>query len=252
MKPELRHKLYPWLLLAAIVAAWHIASVSGAVPAFMLPSPADVIRAAVDGFPEIIQGAGVTLAEAMLGLLIGCAVAFAAAVAMDASTAVHSALYPILVVTQAIPTVAVAPLLVLWMGYGIEPKIALVALVCFFPLAVSLLGGLKSADPDAAGMLRAMGAGRLQIFRHIKLPYAMQGLFSGLRVAVTYSIVGGVIAEWLGGTAGLGVYMTRVRKAYAFDKMFAVILIIVIISLILIKLVDIAEKRAFRWRKSGA
>jgi ABC-type nitrate/sulfonate/bicarbonate transport system permease component len=144
--------------------------------------------------------------------------------------------------------VAIAPLLVLWFGYGMTPKIILIVLSTFFPIAVGLLEGFRSADPDAIGLLRSMGANRWQIFRHIKFPSALPQFFSGLRIAAAYGVVGAVISEWLGGFGGLGVYMTRVKKAYAFDKMFAVIFLISGISLALMTLVDYAERKCMPYR----
>ena len=159
----------------------------------------------------------------------------------------YRALYPILVITQTIPTIALAPLLVLWMGFGMAPKITLVALTTFFPIAVSLLEGYASTDRSTADLLRAMGASRWQIFYHLEFPSALSYFFSGLRVSVSYAVVGAVISEWLGGFEGLGVYMTRANKAYAFDKMFAVIIVIVVISLLLMLLVTVLRHAVMPW-----
>lgn len=223
----------------------------GVVPDFMLPSPVDVGRAFVTNLPDLIENSGVTLFEAFSGLFIGIALAFILALLMDSFKVMYRATYPLLIISQTVPVVAIAPLLVLWLGYDAAPKIVLVILVCFFPVSVALLDGFRSADHDAIDMLRAMGANRTQIFRHIKLPYALSGLFSGLKISVSYSVVGAVIAEWLGGNDGLGVYMTRVRKAYAFDKMFAVIFLIIIISLALMGLVTLLEKWVMPWKKGS-
>ena len=145
----------------------------------------------------------------------------------------------------------IAPLLVLWMGYDMAPKIALVVIVCFFPMAVGLLDGFRSADQDTVNLLRSMGASKGQIFRMVKLPSSLGRFFSSLRVSVSYSIVGAVIAEWLGGNSGLGVYMTRVRKSYAFDKMFAVIVLISLISLLLMWLVSMIQRLCMPYEKYG-
>ena len=168
---------------------------------------------------------------------------------MDRFGMLEKAVLPLLVVTQTIPTIAIAPLLVLWMGFGMAPKITLVVITTFFPVAVGLLDGFKSVDPDAVALLRSMNATRWQIFRHVKIPASLPFFFSGLRVSASYAVVGAVISEWLGGFEGLGVYMTRVRKAYAFDKMFAVILLIVIVSLLLMKLVNVIKTAAMPWLK---
>ena len=145
---------------------------------------------------------------------------------------------------------AIAPLLVLWFGYEMMPKVILIVIVTFFPITIGLLEGFRSADKDMMNLLRSMGAGRLQIFRYIKMPGAMSRFFASLRISASYSVVGAVISEWLGGFSGLGVYMTRVKKAFAFDKMFAVIFLISIISLILMKLVDILQKKSMPWERA--
>ena len=172
-------------------------------------------------------------------------------VLMDECNLLYKALYPVMVITQTIPTIAIAPLLVLWMGFGVEPKITLVVLTTFFPIAVGLLDGYKNVDKDSVNLLRSMGAGKVKIFRHIKLPNALPHFFSGLKVSAAYAIVGAVISEWLGGFEGLGVYMTRVRKAYAFDKMFAVIVLISVISLLLMWGISLLEKVLQPWLRKG-
>lgn len=213
----------------------------------MLPSPIDVVKTFADNFSIMMKQAAVTLQETLYGLLIGIAIAFVIASLMDRFTIINKALYPVLVVTQTIPTIAIAPLLVLWMGFGMAPKITLVVITTFFPIAIGLLNGFQSVDEDAINLMRSMGARRLQIFRIIKLPNATASFFSGLRISAAYAVVGAVVSEWLGGFEGLGVYMTRVKKAYAFDKMFAVIVFISAISLVLMGIVVLLEKISMPW-----
>lgn len=217
------------------------------VESYMLPSPVQVAKTLITEFPLLMTHAGVTLAEAFLGLLIGISLGFIMAVLMDHYDVLYKAFYPLIVLTQTVPAVAIAPLLVLWFGYEMAPKIILIVITTFFPIAVGLLNGFKSADRDSINLLRAMGASRLQVFRHIKLPGATSQFFAGLRISASYAVVGAVISEWLGGFNGLGVYMTLVKKAYAFDKMFAVIFLISIISLLLMKGVDYAQKKCMPW-----
>jgi ABC-type nitrate/sulfonate/bicarbonate transport system permease component len=213
------------------------------VPEYLLPSPVDVVRAFCGDFGSLWGNALITLQEAFYGLALGVAIGFVFAVAMDAFEWLYRALYPLLIITQTIPTVAIAPLLVLWFGYEMTPKIILIVIVTFFPMTVGLLDGFRAVDPDSVSLLRSMGASRRQVFRFLKCPAALPQFFSGLRIAAAYSVVGAVISEWLGGFGGLGVYMTRVRKAFAFDKMFAVIFLISVISLALMWLVDILQKK---------
>ena len=236
------------LAVVVLLVVWQIASVSGLVPRYMLPSPVDVAVAFVKDAPALWENLTITLQEAFYGLALGVGIGFAFAVLMDAFEILYRPFYPILVITQTIPTVAIAPLLVLWFGYEMLPKIILIVLVTFFPVTVGLLDGFRAVDRDAVGLLRSMGAGRWQIFRYLKCPSALPQFFSGLRIAAAYSVVGAVISEWLGGFGGLGVYMTRVKNAFAFDKMFAVIFLISAISLALMALVDLAERRCMPYR----
>lgn len=240
----------PVLALAAAVLVWWLISAGGVVPAFMLPSPAAVFAAFIGDFPTLMLHASVTLQEALYGLALGVVISFAAASLMDRFLWLRRALYPIIIISQTIPTIAIAPLLVLWMGFGMAPKIAVVVLTTFFPITVGLLDGYGSADPDAVSLLRSMGANRMQIFYHLKFPAALSHFFAGLKVSAAYSVVGAVVAEWLGGFEGLGVYMTRVRKAYAFDKMFAVIFLIIIVSLLLMLAVSALRSAAMPWEKA--
>ncbi len=233
--------------LILIVVLWEVICLSGAVPAYMLPSPVAVVRAFVSDFPNLMHHAATSLQEAAWGLAIGILLAFFMATLMDRFLVLNQAFYPLMIITQTIPTIAIAPLLVLWMGFGMAPKITLVVIMTFFPITVGLLEGYRSVDPDAVRLMRAMGANRLQIFRHVKFPAALPYFFSGLKISASYAVVGAVISEWLGGFEGLGVYMTRVKKAYAFDKMFAVIFLIVIISLLLMALVNLLRNLCMPW-----
>lgn len=248
--PNIKNKLWSCSAIAVILLLWQAICSLGFVESFMLPSPLQVVQAFLSEFPELMAHTGVTLAEAFLGLALGILLGFVMAVIMDQFEPLYQACYPLIVLTQTVPTVAIAPLLVLWFGYEMTPKVILIVITTFFPITIGLLNGFRSVDPDSIHLLRAMGAGRWQIFSHIKLPGAMSQFFSGLRISASYAVVGAVISEWLGGFNGLGVYMTRVKKAFAFDKMFAVIFLISIISLLLMKGVDLMQKKCMPWEKS--
>lgn len=239
--------LTPVVFIGAALLIWQGISMSGLVPNYMLPSPVQMVNALVKDFPLLMQHSRATLIEAGLGLLIGVALGFSTAALMDTFPTVRRGLYPILVITQTIPPVAIAPLLILWFSYGIAPKVVLVVLVSFFPMSVGLLEGFQSVDPDMIRLMKSMKASRWQIFWHVKVPAALGQFFSGLKIAVSYSVIGAVIAEWLGGFEGLGVYMTRVKKAYSYDKMFAVILLVSAISLILMGIVRILQRKCMPW-----
>ncbi|MDE6625828.1 MAG: ABC transporter permease [Lachnospiraceae bacterium] len=252
MKKKLQstvNRLIPLTAVAVLLFFWQIMYMAGVLPAYMLPSPLQVVAALVGDFSLLLHHMETTLLEAFAGLAIGIVSGFLVAALMEHSSGLNRALYPLLVITQTVPTVAIAPLLVLWMGYGAAPKITLVVIVTFFPIAVGLLDGFKTADRDAVRLLQAMGASPFQIFWHIKLPGSLNHFFAGVRISVSYAIVGAVISEWLGGFQGLGVYMTRVKKSYSYDKMFGVIFLITAMSLALMKLVDLIQWSVMPWNR---
>lgn len=244
-------KAMPIFVLFVLLLLWQLVCSFGIVPGYMLPSPVKVIKAFVADFSLLMNHAGYTIAEAFLGLGIGIFLGLFVAVLMDRFRLIYKGVYPILVLTQTIPTIAIAPLLVLWLGYDMTPKVVLVVITCFFPITIGLLEGFMSADKDTISLMRCMGANDFDIFRYVKLPGAAPSFFSGLKISATYAMVGAVISEWLGGFYGLGVYMVRVKKSYAFDKMFAVIFLICIISLLLMKGVDLLQKVSMPWVKKG-
>lgn len=244
-------KMWSCSAIAVILVIWQASVSFGLVEGFMLPSPLQVARTFVREFPLLMNNAGITLAESALGLCAGIATGFLAALVMDRFKQAYKAFYPLIVLTQTVPAVALAPLLVLWFGYEMTPKVILVVITTFFPITVGLLSGFKSVDQDAVNLLRAMGAGRRQIFLYLKLPGAMGQFFASLRISASYAVVGAVISEWLGGFGGLGVYMTRVRKAFSFDKMFAVIFLISAISLLLMWGVELLQKKCMPWENRG-
>jgi ABC-type nitrate/sulfonate/bicarbonate transport system permease component len=239
------------VLIAVLVLLWQAVAMTGLLPGYMLPSPVRVMMAFIGDFLLLMSYLGHTLVEAAWGLLISVVIALALAILLDANHFLKKAVTPLLLLTQTIPTIAIAPLLVLWMGYGMAPKITLIFITCFFPLTIGLLGGFDQADADAIRLLQSMGARRRQIYQYIKLPQSMGAFFSGLKISSSYAIIGAVISEWLGGDAGLGVYMIRVRRSYSFDKMFAVILLTAVLSLLLMKLVTELERLSMPWKREN-
>jgi len=244
-----KHNWLPIIPIAAILLAWQLLSMSGIIPPYMLPGPARVLAVYYADFHLLARHLSFTLMEAMTGLALAVTAAFILSVIMDANRYIRQSITPVLLLTQTMPVIAVAPLLILWMGYSFAPKITLVFLTCFFPVTIGLLGAFASADNDALRLLQSMGAKKWQLYRYIKIPQSLPAFFSGLKIAASYSIIGAVVAEWLGGDAGLGVYMIRVRRSYSFDKMFAVIILVSVLSLLLIKLVTLLEKKMIPWRK---
>lgn len=242
-------KIWPVLAISVLLGIWQFVSDTGIVEKYLLPSPIDVVSAFVSEFPLLMENARITLLEAFVGLGFGILIGFLIAVLMDRFDKLYQAFYPIVVLTQTIPTVAIAPLLVLWFGYEMLPKVILVVLTTFFPITVSLLNGFRSADQDTMNLMHSMGALQMQIFWYVKFPESLEQFFASLRISVSYAVVGAVISEWLGGFNGLGVYMTRVKKSFSFDKMFAVIFLVSAISLLLMRGVDLLQRKCMPWKE---
>lgn len=190
----------------------------------------------------------VTLLEAIIGLSLGVIIAIVLAIVMDTFKMVNKIIYPLLILTQTIPTIAIAPILILWLGYNMTPKIVLIIMTTTFPIIISILDGFRHCDEDAIQLLKLMNANKWQILYHLKIPTSLSYFYAGFRVSVSYAFIAAVVAEWLGGFEGLGVYMTRVKKAFDYDSMFAVIILISIISLISMELVKRSEKKFIKWK----
>jgi ABC-type nitrate/sulfonate/bicarbonate transport system permease component len=246
-----RDALYPVLTVVAACALWEIIVRAAQVPAYLVPAPSKVALAFVSDWELLMSHARATLFEAAVGLSLSVAIALGVAMLMDNFAAVRKALYPLLIMSQTVPVIALAPILIIWFGFGYLPKVIIIVLMCFFPIAVSLTDGFAETDKDFLDYFRVIRAMRLQVYRHLKFPHALPYFFAGLKIAVTYTVMAAVIAEWLGGNEGVGVYMLRAKQAFALDRMFAAIVLVVAVSLALIALVDLAARRVVSW-KAGA
>jgi ABC-type nitrate/sulfonate/bicarbonate transport system permease component len=242
-------KLIPIIFILVILILWELVVNLGVVERYILPSPTDIVTALTANWSDIMMHTGVTFFEGMTGLLVAVCLSLIMAIVMDQLPVVKKAIYPVLVISQTVPIIVIAPLLAMWFGFGIAPKIFVVVLVCFFPITVNLIEGLQSVDGELINLVRSMGATKSQIFAKIKFPSALPYFFSGLKIAATYSIMGAVIGEWLGGKAGLGVYMLRARHAFALDLVFASILVIVILSIMLFYGIAGIQRALMPWEK---
>jgi len=238
-------------LIGFVIFAWQAVAKQSGLASFILPSPTEVARAGWETRGLLVTAIGTTMLETVLGLAVSLVLGVAIAAAMDLSSFVRRSLYPILVASQTVQVLAIAPILIIWFGFGLLPKVIIVVLVCFFPLAVNTADGLASSDPDLIALLRSMGAKRSQIWRMIRLPSALPSFFSGLRVAVTYSVVGATIGEWVGGSAGLGLYMLRSKNALATDQVFVAMVVTSILSIGLFVLVYLIEHATLPWYYSS-
>lgn len=242
----------PTLLVLLLLAGWEFLVRFLAVPDWLLPPPSQIMITLTESLPILRGHVAVTLTEALIGLGLGFGVGFGLALAIDLSPFIRRAIYPLLIASQTIPIVAIAPLLVIGLGFGLLPKIVVVALVTFFPIVISMVDGLRAAERDTVQLLRAMNASRWQILRLVQLPAALPALFSGLKIAVTYSVIGAVIAEWLGANSGLGVYISRSLRAFRTDQVFVGALVTSAITIVLFLFVLLLERRLTYWKRGNS
>jgi ABC transporter permease protein len=235
-------------LIMILLIMWQIVIGFGLIPDYLLPSPWQIVQAFIDDFYLLMSHAKYTLITAFLGTVIGLVLSFVLSIFMDFSKKFRDIVYPVLLLNQTIPTIAIAPLLVIWLGYGILPKVVLVVLSVFFPMTIALVDGYHSVQKEQLNLFRSLKASHYQTYRHLKIPSAMGYFFTGLKVALSYALISAVVAEWLGGYHGLGVYMTRVRKSYELDNMFAVIFFISFLTLVLLASVKLIERWALKYQ----
>jgi len=248
---SIKAKLPAFVFLTIMIAGWEIIIRVAGVPAYILPAPSAIALVLAENYALLLEHTRITLTAVLGGLVLAILVALTLAVVMDRWKLIKEALYPLLVISQAVPIFALAPLILIWFGAGLLPKVLIVALVCFFPLAVNLVEGFSQVDPEAVDLMQTMQANRWMIMQSVQLPFAMPYFFSGLKIAATYSVLGAVIGEWLAARAGLGIYMLRSMHSFRTSHLFASIIVVVILSLTLFKLVELSGWLAMPWQRKA-
>jgi len=249
-----RRVLLPAALLAALIGLWQIAASTGAIAdalnlePYLVPSPTEIARSLWENRGLLAENAWVTLREMVFGILAAIVVGIGFAVAMHQWRAVRDASYPLIVASQTIPVLVIAPILTVWFGYGIAPKVVIIALVCFFPLTINALDGLRSVEPEAVKMMRSLNASRWQLLRRVEAPTALPHVFTGARIAVVIAPIGAVFAEWAGSSAGLGHLIQSDAANFEVARQFATVAVLSAIALGLMGLTALAERRVVRWR----
>jgi ABC-type nitrate/sulfonate/bicarbonate transport system permease component len=247
--------LLPLLILVVLLGAWEAYARSGAVDELLLPAPTQVARSLVDDRALLARNLGVTAQEVGLGLLVALVAGAALAVALHFSRVLRSAVYPLLVASQAVPVVIVAPLLVVWFGFGILPKLVIIALVCFFPIVVTTLDALAAVDPDQRKLLTTLDASRWQAFRWAEAPAALPAALSGAKIAVAVAVIGAVFAEYAGSSEGLGHLVLTSIPQLETARAYAAVVVLAAFAVLLFSLLALAERRLVPWahrRPEGA
>lgn len=251
---RLRRVLLPALLLAALLGLWQVAASTGwlkdalNLQSFLVPSPVEVAESLWDNRTLLAENAWVTLREMVFGIVAAIAVGVGFAVAMHRWRVVRDAAYPLIIASQTIPILVIAPILIVWFGYGITPKVVIIALVCFFPLTINALDGLRAVEPEALKMMRSLDASRWQLFRRVEAPTALPHVFTGAKIAVVIAPIGAVFAEWAGSSAGLGHLIQSDSANFEVARQFATVAVLSAMALALMGLTVLAERRVVRWR----
>lgn len=236
------------LVLAGAVGLWELAVVATRTPGYLFPTPTAVVASLVDDRRLLASAAAVTVREVVFGYLLSVVLGLSLAVVIHFSSVLRRALLPILVLSQTVPTVVFAPILAILLGYGIEPKLVVVAVVCFFPIVVNAVDGFRATDAELSRMMRTLHGGRLAIFRRVEFPAALPAIFSGARVAATYAAVGAVFGEWAGSSAGLGFVMIQAQPALLTARIFAAVFVLSAIAIGLYALVTLTERLLVPWQ----
>lgn len=246
------HVVPPILALVVLIGVWEVAVRTFGIAPYLLPSPTKVWHA----FGELSSTVGddivTTMTEALLGLTLGAFAAVVIAVLLWSWSFARRAVLPLLVISQTVPMVVLAPLLVLWFGLGTMPKVIVVALTTFFPVVVSTVQGLLATDQDRIDLFRTMRASRRDITRHVLLPSAMPSFFAGLRIGASYAVAAAVIGEWVGATAGLGLLLTRAQRSFRIDRVFVAVGVITFFSVALYVFVDQLSRVLMPWQRRAS
>lgn len=243
----MKHLRLP-LLILSLITLWQLVVLGTGVPPYILPGPLPVARALVAHLPVLAPHLATTVIEILLGLVLGTLLGSAAALTMILSPLLKRWLLPVLVISQAIPVFALAPILVLWLGYGMASKVAMAVLIIFFPVTASLYDGMRRTDHDLLDLARIMGASPAGVLRHIVLPSALPAFAAGLRVAAAVAPIGAVIGEWVGSSEGLGFYMLHANARMQVDLMFAALTLLAAASLTLYFCIDRLLDRLVFWQ----
>ncbi|GGG12780.1 ABC transporter permease [Paenibacillus abyssi] len=243
----------PLMAMIAFLLVWQGAVFFFRLEKWFLPGPAAVVQEAISIWPRLWEHTAATIRLTLLGFSLGALTGIIVGGLLHLVKRVKLSVYPLLVLSQNIPIIALGPLLVMWFGFGLLPKVLLIILVCFFPISVAMMIGLANSDPRLMNYMQMIGANKWHIFRRLELPHALPYLFSGLKIAAAYSVTSAIVAEWLGSSKGLGYFMQLSSKGFMAPRVFAAVLITITLSMSLFGIIALAERWIIRWqpRKEG-
>jgi len=243
--------IYPCAAFIIFIVIWEFIVKAKDIKDYILPSPSAILYQFIKSGDLLLSHSVTTITETVLGFILGVILAVLLSIIMSSFRILQNIFYPFMILSQTIPIIVIAPLITIWFGIGIVSKLIICVLVVFFPVALNLTEGLNSYDRDLEELMKCMNANKIQIFTKVKLPSALVHLFSGLKLAAAYSVMGAVMSEWTGAQNGLGIFLTRSMKSFKTAAMFADIVIISLFSILLFILISIIEKKTIKWNMEG-
>ncbi|MBD8498136.1 ABC transporter permease [Paenibacillus arenosi] len=238
----------PLVAVLLLLIVWQVIVSVFDIEKWMLPSPSDIVREAINNWESLLGHTWATLKLTLVGFGIGSAIGLLVAMVLHPIPIIRRAVYPLIIISQNVPTIALLPLLMIWFGFGLLPKIIVIALVCFFPITIATMDGLSRTDRMMLNYMRMAGASRMQLFWKLELPHALPSMFSGLKIAAAYSVMSALVAEWIGTDKGIGHYMLLQQAAYRTDRMFVAIVIVVLLGVILFHAIQFIERKLIHWQ----
>lgn len=242
----------PIIAITLFIALWELATRVFSIEEWLLPAPSAILLEAKDVVPTFMPHFTSTVQLSISGFLIGTTVGLGVATILHLLPRVRETFFPFIILSQNVPIIVLAPLLVIWFGFNALPKLIIITLACFFPIAVSALGGFTQTNRELVHYMKMMGARKGQLFWKLELPHAVPSIFSGLKIAGTYSVMAAVVSEWLGAQQGIGVFMTLAASSYRTPRVFVAIIVAMVLSLAFFGLILLLEKFFVRWQKKGS
>lgn len=251
IRAQLKRGWQPMLAIFVFLFIWEFCVRFFQIEEWLLPSPTAILEESGKVWPQFVPHLQSTVFLAVCGLLIGAMVGLLVAMILHLFKPIRDTFYPFLILSQNIPIIVLAPLLVIWFGFGSLPKFIVITIACFFPIAVSALSGLQQTNREMYHYLSMMGATKRQLFLKLELPHAIPSIMAGMKIAATYSVMAAVISEWLGAQEGIGVFMTLAVSSYKTSRVFVAIFVTMALSLLFFGVITLLEKYLIRWKQKG-
>lgn len=251
MSSRKRKGWLPVVVILFLLFIWELSVRIFNIEAWLLPSPTAILKEGFTNYELFLPDLSSTIRLSLIGFFVGAFSGLSIAFLLHSSTKLKDALYPLIILSQNIPTIVLAPLLIIWFGFGILPKIIIIALVGFFPVVISTLDGLRQAPNEIIHYVKMAGASKSQIFWKVQLPYSLPSIFSGIKITATYAVMGAVISEWLGASSGIGLYMIEASNSYRTDRVFVAIFIIMSLSMLYFYIIQFIENKLVGWKTRG-